>query len=202
MGLATVLVGATGLLGEEVEVTRFGDGVDVVVVWIVVVGGRRLGRTVVEVDGSVVVVTVTVLTIVVEVVVAVGALGEAATVVVVDDNDVELTEITVIDIAKVLFPVGLVAVTTKLDAATAEVGVPEITPVDASIVNPAGSDGATDHKDAAPPLFVGVKADIALLTVRLSVDVVNVMDGDVKTPVTAIATTKVSLPAEFVAVTV
>lgn len=202
-GLTTVLVGATGLFGAVVVVTRFVAGIEVVVDWIVVGVGRRLGRTVVDVDGTVVVVTVIVLTTVVEVVEVVavdGALGEATTVV--DDDDVELTETTVIEIVKVPFPDALVAVTTKLDVANVEVGVPEITPVDASIVNPAGRDGATDHEDAAPPVFVGVKADIALLTVRFSVAVVNVIDGAAKTPVTEIETTKVSLPAELVAVTV
>jgi hypothetical protein len=63
---------------------------------------------------------------------------------------------TVIDKVAVLEFVALVAVTVKVDADSVTVGVPLITPVEAEIANPVGSEGEIAHEAAAPPAFVGV----------------------------------------------
>jgi hypothetical protein len=63
---------------------------------------------------------------------------------------------TVIESVAVLELVALVAVTVKVVAERVIVGVPLITPVEAEIANPVGSDGVIAHEAAAPPEFVGV----------------------------------------------
>ena len=49
------------------------------------------------------------------------------------------------------------------------VGVPEIAPVEASRVRPAGNDGETDHPVMVPPLAVGVTVVIVVPLVRENV---------------------------------
>ena len=63
---------------------------------------------------------------------------------------------TVTEIVAVLEFAVLVAVTVKLVVDSVVVGVPVITPVEADIANPVGSDGEIAHEAAAPPEFVGV----------------------------------------------
>ena len=81
------------------------------------------------------------------------------------------------------------------------VGVPEISPVELSNDNPAGSDGVISQLVTVPPLDVGVAFVIALSLVRVSeLGLYATEEG--ATSLTWIETVAVSLPPALVAVTV
>ena len=81
------------------------------------------------------------------------------------------------------------------------VGVPLMAPVDVSKERPAGSVAEIDHEVTAPPLEVGVMADIVTSFVNESELGVYVID-DGATSLTTMDTTVELLPPPFVAVTV
>ena len=64
-------------------------------------------------------------------------------------------------------PPVLVAVTVYVTAEEVAVGVPEITPVDASSERPAGSVAEIDHDVTVPPLDVGVAVTIGVSFVNV-----------------------------------
>lgn len=81
------------------------------------------------------------------------------------------------------------------------VGVPEISPVELSNDNPAGSAGVISQFVTAPPLDVGVTVVIALSLVRVSeLGLYATEDG--ATSFTWMVTVAVSLPPALLAVTV
>ena len=81
------------------------------------------------------------------------------------------------------------------------VGVPLMAPVDVSKERPAGSVAEIDQEVTAPPLEVGVMADIVTSFVNESELGVYVMD-DGATSLTTMDTTVELLPPPLVAVTV
>lgn len=68
----------------------------------------------------------------------------------------------------VALPPVLVAVTVYVVEEDNSVGVPEIEPVEVEKARPPGSDGLIDQDTTAPPLEVGVAADIAWSLVKVS----------------------------------
>lgn len=68
----------------------------------------------------------------------------------------------------VALPPVLVAVTVYVVEEDNSVGVPDIEPVEVEKARPAGSDGLIDQDTTAPPLEVGVAADIAWSLVKVS----------------------------------
>ena len=73
----------------------------------------------------------------------------------------------IVNVAVALPPV-LVAVTVYVAEEDNAVGVPEIVPVDVEKASPVGRDGVIAHVTTAPPLEVGVAADIAWSLVKVS----------------------------------
>jgi len=77
-------------------------------------------------------------------------------------TDDGIMSLTVMSIVVVALPPLLVAVTVYVVKAELTVGVPLISPVDASISRPVGSEGAIDHVTTGPPLTLGMPVVIAV----------------------------------------
>ena len=107
---------------------------------------------------------------------------------------------TVITIGKVVVPPEFVPVTVYVAILTANAGVPEISPVVAFNINPAGSDGLTAKLIRGEPILVG-------LIVAIVVPIVNTLGVVYAKPDGALSLTKIvkvvlTLPLLFVALTV
>ena len=80
--------------------------------------------------------------------------------------------------------------------------MPEIRPVLAVNDKPAGRDGLIDQLDDGPPTFEGISGVMDTSCVNVKEAAEYAMSGRASASATVMLMTKVSLPAELVAVTV